>query len=248
VSGESQQPPESQPDPSVLTTEAMLRMTRAERDYVNGQISVLAQRLDDMDEATKVLNETVNRTPTEIQKQVAHVRELLSAKLEIAESKIVAVDLLQQQRRDTVDKQFRHLDAVRSEDKRESRALVDLALSAQKEASAIALINANKAIDKAQESTEKRYDILDKSVQELRVMLASMMPRKESEARHSAHEQAVSALVSRVTAIEATKVGVQEHNIQNRGNSAAAVAAVSVGVAVLVMLMLLASFFIAKPS
>src|SRR5687768_7599697 len=132
MAGESQQTPESVPDPTVLTTDALARANKAERDYVDGQIAVLKTRLDGIDEATKVLNETVNRTPTEIQKAVAHLREL-------ADSRFHGLHAMVDQRTAAVDKHFEHLDSVRAEDKRESRALVDLALAAQKEASAVAL-------------------------------------------------------------------------------------------------------------
>jgi hypothetical protein len=241
MAGESQATPEAVPDPSVLTTDALTRAAKAERDYVNGRLDAIMAHIDRMDKATEVLSETVNRTPTEIQREIKHLREL-------GDEQINGISAVVQQRREAVDRHFEHLDSVRAEDKREARSLVDLALAAQKEASAVALLNANKAIDKAQESTEKRYDTLDKSVQELRIMLASMMPRKESEARHSAHEQAVNALISRTTAIEATKVGVQETKTLDRGSNAATVAVISVCVAMVVMLLLVASFFIAKPS
>jgi DNA repair exonuclease SbcCD ATPase subunit len=70
------------PDPSTLTTDAIERAAKAERDYVNAQLDVLRQRLTGMDEATKVLNETVTRTPTEIQKEVTHLRELSEEKFQ----------------------------------------------------------------------------------------------------------------------------------------------------------------------
>jgi hypothetical protein len=210
MAGESQLQPTSIPDPSVLSTDAVARAVTAERDYVDGQIAALKERLNGIDRATEVLNQTVTRTPTEIQVQVAHVRELLISMIAVTEARINSAFELGQQRREAVDKHFEHLDKVRGEDKREARALVDLALAAQKEASSVALINANTAIDKAAVATDKRYDSLDKAVQDMRVMLAAMMPRKESEARHSAHEVAVSMLSSRVTAIEATKVGGKE--------------------------------------
>lgn len=55
--------PHDRPDPTVLTTQQMTRAVNAERDYVNGQLEVLRERLTGIDRATVVLNETVNRTP-----------------------------------------------------------------------------------------------------------------------------------------------------------------------------------------
>lgn len=78
MAGESQLPPESQPDPSTATMDAITRSALATRDYINGQIAVLVQRLDDVDRATELLNQTVNRVPTEVQKEVGHLKELMN--------------------------------------------------------------------------------------------------------------------------------------------------------------------------
>lgn len=209
MAGESQQTPESVPDPTVLVTDAIARSEKAQRDYFDGQIKVLMAHLERIDKATKVLDDAVNRTPTEIQKATTHLRDVIN-------SELTGIKDIQLQRKDAVDKHFEHLDKVRAEDKREARDLVNIALSAEKDARAVALTNANNAITKAAESTDKRYEILDKVVGEIRIAMASMMPRKESEARHAAHEAAVSLLTSRVTAIEATKIGSQERIVEQR--------------------------------
>jgi len=57
------------PDPTVLTTAQLLRELGALRE-------LLETRLDAMDLATSLLSETVNRTPTVIQTEIAHLREL----------------------------------------------------------------------------------------------------------------------------------------------------------------------------
>jgi hypothetical protein len=78
--GESQQTPGSAPDPTVMVTEAIARAKDAERDYVNGKIEVITERLRGIDKATEVLHETVTRTPTEIQLAIGHLRELTDEK------------------------------------------------------------------------------------------------------------------------------------------------------------------------
>ena len=62
------------PDPSRLTTDQLRRELSALRE-------ILTARLDAMDTATALLSETVNRTPTQIQTEIAHVRELMTEKL-----------------------------------------------------------------------------------------------------------------------------------------------------------------------
>lgn len=58
------------PGPPFLTTEELRRDVSALRE-------ILQARLDGMDRANVVLSETVNRTPTVIQTEISHVRELV---------------------------------------------------------------------------------------------------------------------------------------------------------------------------
>ena len=62
------------PDPTTLTTEQLRR-------ELSGLREILTARLDGMDTATELLSATVNRTPTVIQTEISHVRELMTEKL-----------------------------------------------------------------------------------------------------------------------------------------------------------------------
>jgi hypothetical protein len=65
-------------DPSSpIKTAQLLRVVAAERDYVDGQIGVLEERFRGIDRASSLLSETVNRTPTEIQKEIGHLRSII---------------------------------------------------------------------------------------------------------------------------------------------------------------------------
>lgn len=142
MAGESQLQPESVPDPSVLTTDAIARANRAERDYVDGQINILRERLAGIDEATKVLNETVNRTPTEIQKEVKHLRELSDEKFE------------------SVALQFKERDTRQEREARDNKVAVDAAFAAQKEAAAKQNESNTLAISKSEASTAETINKL----------------------------------------------------------------------------------------
>ena len=67
------------------------REVGAERDYTNGQIEKLEERLDGIDKATELLSETVNRTPTEIQKQIGHLRELTYEKFDSVNTRFIEI-------------------------------------------------------------------------------------------------------------------------------------------------------------
>jgi hypothetical protein len=62
------------PDPTALTTEQLRR-------ELSGLREILTARLDGMDRATALLSETVNRTPTVIQTEISHLRELIDEKV-----------------------------------------------------------------------------------------------------------------------------------------------------------------------
>jgi hypothetical protein len=68
------------PDPTTLTTEQLRRELSALRE-------ILTARLDGMDRATVLLDETVNRTPTIIQTEISHVRELMNEKFAAVEQR-----------------------------------------------------------------------------------------------------------------------------------------------------------------
>jgi hypothetical protein len=127
--------PHDRPDPTVLTTQQMIRAVQAERDYVNGQLEVLRERLTGIDRATEVLKETVNRTPTEIQREIAHVRELTTEKFH------------------SVDKRFAERDIRQERESRDNKIAVDAAIVAQKEAAAAQDRANQKAIDKSELAT-----------------------------------------------------------------------------------------------
>ncbi len=81
------------PDPTVLTTQQLERGLQAERDYLEARLATLVQRLDSMDLANEVLNETVTRVPTDMQREVGHMRELLQASIEGIERRLADNDL-----------------------------------------------------------------------------------------------------------------------------------------------------------
>jgi len=80
------------PDPTTLTTEQLLRALAAEREYVNGQLGIRDQRIDGMDRATKLLDETVNRTPTLIQTEIQHVREVMDERRDATNAEFAAAE------------------------------------------------------------------------------------------------------------------------------------------------------------
>ena len=87
-----QETPGTRPDPSVLTSEAIEQTRLRLRDYLAAQMEILATRLDGMDEATKVLHETVTRTPTDIDQAIRHLKELHAEKFDSVKEQFAGRD------------------------------------------------------------------------------------------------------------------------------------------------------------
>jgi hypothetical protein len=146
MAGESQQAPSTGPDPSVLTTENLIRATGAERDYVNAQLDVIRERLRGIDIATRLLNETVNRVPTDVQREVSHLRELAYERIDSATRAIESVA-------SGIALQFTERDTRSEREARDNTKAVDAAFAAQKESAAQQNEANSKAIAKSETQT-----------------------------------------------------------------------------------------------
>jgi hypothetical protein len=121
------------PDPTTLTTEQLRRELSALRE-------VLTARLDGMDRATSLLSETVNRTPTVIQTEISHIRQLVDEKF------------------GSVGQRFDERDVRTDQAAKASKEALDAALLAAKELVSQQNEANAAAADKAEQSTIKQID------------------------------------------------------------------------------------------
>ncbi|HEU4364549.1 MAG TPA: hypothetical protein VFT13_03700 [Candidatus Krumholzibacteria bacterium] len=149
------------PDPTVLTTDAVKQAVEIGKDYTDGKVAVLEQRLADMDRATAVLNETVTRTPTEIEREIGHLRELLFAEVEADRRGL----------------------AVAGEER--EKAARQLTEEREKVAKALAASMAREI----QSGDERLADHVDQQVEQLRGLIESV--RREAGIIHQASETAI---------------------------------------------------------
>jgi hypothetical protein len=141
------------PDPTVLTTEQLVRTVAAERDYVNGQLDVLRQRLNGIDRATELLNETVNRVPTALSEGLKHSQEVMDERFQ------------------SIDKQFAERDTRSERESRDNKVAVDAAFAAQKEAASEQNKSNTLAISKSETSTA---ETINKLAELVRTQIAGM--------------------------------------------------------------------------
>jgi hypothetical protein len=88
-----------------------------------------------MDEATRVLNETVHRVPTEMQQAVGNLRDVMAQKF------------------DSIEIQFKERDTRSERESRDNKVAVDAAFAAQKEAASEQNKSNTLAIDKSERAT-----------------------------------------------------------------------------------------------
>ena len=116
--------------------------TKAERDYTDGQIGILAERLDGIDRATSLLSETVNSVPSEVIKEVAHLQSVLD------------------ERFNSVAIQFKERDTRQEREAKDNKVAVDAAFAAQKEAAAEQNKSNTLAISKSEAATTETINKL----------------------------------------------------------------------------------------
>lgn len=87
------------PDPTLLTTAQLRQELGALRE-------IIESRLDGMDRATELLSETVNRTPTVIQTEISHVRELDSERFSGVSQRFQASERAQEKAEENTARRF----------------------------------------------------------------------------------------------------------------------------------------------
>jgi hypothetical protein len=139
------------------------------RDYVDGQIAVLKERLRGIDRATEVLNETVNRVPTDMQQEVGHIRELMSEKFR------------------SIGTQFAERDTRQERESRDNEVKVNAAFAAQKEIAEKESAASRMAIDKSEKSVQETIkavtdtvrDLKDRDLSDLKARVGSIESAKQ---------------------------------------------------------------------
>lgn len=127
------------PDPTTLTTAQLRRELSSLRELVEA-------RLDGMDRATRLLDETVNRTPTAIQIAIDHLKEL-------HDEKFASISLQFEARDDKVE-------AI----SRTQSAALEAALAAADKLTALQNEANQTALEKLETTTQKQFDQLTVTV------------------------------------------------------------------------------------
>lgn len=135
MANESQLPPDTPPDPTGAVTDAIDRALLAERALVRSEFAVRDERFRGIDVATAAFHSAITQVPTDTQREVAHVREIMAGAL------------------DAVAQRFAERDTRSEREARDNKVAVDAAFSAQKEAAAEQNKSNTLAITKSEQQT-----------------------------------------------------------------------------------------------
>jgi hypothetical protein len=138
------------PDPTLLTNQLV-------QQAVAGLREILEARLDGMDIALELSQENLRQVPTEIEKEIRHLTDLLERELKVVDEKFGSVQT-----------QFAERDTRVEQTSRDSKLAIDAALQAAKE-----------AVGKSETSTIKQIDGQGLRIDDLKERLT----RIESEGR-----------------------------------------------------------------
>jgi hypothetical protein len=160
-------------DPTELTTAQIENGLSNLRDLLNTRIDALMQvqkseisgllrtietRLGAMDKATELLRENLGIVPTEMDRQVSHLREFIEARIE-------STQVARDERFHSIDLQFKERDTRMELTTRDSKTAVDAALQAAKEAVGEQNKSSALAIAKSETSVTKQIDQLQTLIQ-----------------------------------------------------------------------------------
>lgn len=140
-------------DPNILTTSQLLREVSFLEKHFTSEI--LGVR-----DGIKTAHDDMVRVPTEVQKQIAALKELL-------ETKIIEGDKLKDEKFKNIEQQFRLIEQARVEQKNDTSSAVDKALRAAKEAVQEQNATNNIAISKSEAAMTKQMDQQSEKINQL---------------------------------------------------------------------------------
>ena len=157
------------PDPSVLTTRQLLREINSLRELLETRLestttandlirSVIETRLDGMDKAIRLLQDTADKFP-------ARIDEKISALREVHEQRFDEISNTHGEKFNSIQTQFKERDVRSDQSSKDQKVAVDAALQAAKEAVGEQNKSSGLAIAKSETATMKQIDQLGVLIQ-----------------------------------------------------------------------------------
>lgn len=197
------------PDPTLLTS-----------DFVNRAIANVeektAARLDAMDKAANLLHDNLTRVPTEMDRQLAHLREVVLVKV----SEVTSVAM---ERFARIDNQFIERDKRTDQLKLADQKAIDAALQSQKEAAGENTKSMTASINKSEASFAEAIKTLQALFQS-----ESKSTNDKIAATAAASNSAVSALTAQIASREGAIRGVADQTTTQQGSNQNMIAIIAI--------------------
>jgi hypothetical protein len=208
------------PDPTILTTQQLFREIAALEKIlitrIEGVKSEITVRLDAMDKAMEVATDIVTHTPTEIDREITHLKALHDSKF------------------NAIDRQFENRDSRLEQANRDNKENVQSALKAANDSVSQHNQSSALAIAKSEAAFAKQIDQQAVVIQTMKDALESKMAasNESTEDKISELRKSVNSTDSRVTQIEGRGSGVTsaEHKQESSNNWIATVIGLIIGV------------------
>lgn len=180
------------PDPTELTSRAVdaldKKLTTLFETKLEGELSVLMQRLDGIDRATELARTNL---PVVVDEQVKHLKELLLEKF------------------DSVQTQFRERDVRTERESRDNTVKVDAAFAAQKDSAAASLATILAAIAENKDTNEKSVGKLESNILQLVAGLSDKI--EDVKTATTENRQQINSVIDK-------QVGGHERVVENRSS------------------------------
>jgi len=175
------------PDPTEQTTIVIHRELETLTTLQAAKIDAIHARIDGIDRATVVFQDNLTRVPTEVDKAIDRLREIVTLQVAGIEAQIQSNEARSRERAAEMDlrleQRFQSSGVALAAASVAAEKAIAAALSAADRSVQSALAAASASVTKSDQSTEKRFE----SVEAIRLALAEaqtkLMPRIESEAR-----------------------------------------------------------------
>ena len=180
------------PDPTVLTTEALLREIAALRTLIDQRISATEQLFE-----TKILlgREGGMAMKEFLQSKIGDLETLMTARWDALDEEVQQLAAVRNEKFNTVQTQFDLIERQRVENKADTKAAVDAALAAAKEAVKEQTTASDRAITKSETATSEQ-------LKQMNVTFTTAV---------QGISQPISDLKDRVTALESVRLGVRQN-------------------------------------
>ena len=189
------------PDPTEQTTIVIHRELQTLLTLLTSKLDAVNIRIDGIDRATVVFREAITRVPTEVDKAIAPLRELMLMQVENIKLEIVIGETRSKERAMEMDlrmeQRFQSSGVALAAASVAAEKAIAAALSAADRSVQSALAAASASVSKSDQSTEKRFEAVDAIRMTLAETQTKLMPRIESEARLQSVAEKVADLSTR---------------------------------------------------